>query len=106
MEAMAQIESKANNLTKPPPMEVEPAPSKSPATTMSRKAAGKAAAQPEVDDGRAPMHKIFVESKLISAGDFEMCWPAPNLTRPPGQDGRTFHPGPGGKAVHAAGQVA
>jgi tetratricopeptide (TPR) repeat protein len=90
MEAMAQIESKANNLTKAAPMEVEPAPPKSTATSLSRKAAGKAVAQPEVDDGRQPMHKIFVESKLISEGDFEMCWPSPNLTTPPAKTVEPF----------------
>jgi tetratricopeptide (TPR) repeat protein len=83
MEAMAQIESKANNLTKLPPMEVEAPAPRGGATTVSLKAAGKAAARQEVDDGRAQMHKIFVESKLISGGDFDMCWPAPNLGVPP-----------------------
>ena len=36
-----------------------------------------------MDDGRAQMFKIFVEAKLISQGDFEMCWPVPNLSAPP-----------------------
>jgi len=81
MEAMAQIESKANNLTKLPPMEVDAPSPRDTATT--RRPAGKAAAKLEVDDGRAQMHKIFVESKLISAGDFDMCWPVPNLSTPP-----------------------
>ncbi|MGA2544179.1 MAG: tetratricopeptide repeat protein [Verrucomicrobiota bacterium] len=83
MQAMAQIESQANNLNKPPPMEVEPATTKSTVTTLSKKAGGKAAPQIEVDDGRAPMHKIFVESKLISAGDFDMYWPEPKLNAAP-----------------------
>jgi hypothetical protein len=26
------------------------------------------------------MHKIFVESKVISAGDFDLCWRSPDLT--------------------------
>jgi tetratricopeptide (TPR) repeat protein len=33
----------------------------------------------EVDDGRKAMHKIFVESKLISEGDFDLCWRTPEL---------------------------
>jgi tetratricopeptide (TPR) repeat protein len=82
MQAMAQIESQANNLNKLPPLEVEPPP-KSTATSLSRKAGGKAAPQLEVDDGRLPMHKIFVESKLISAADFDLYWPAPNLNAAP-----------------------
>jgi hypothetical protein len=82
MEAMAQIESKANNLTKLPPMELElPSHRSSTTTTTSRKA--KTVAQLDVDDGRAQMFKIFVEAKLISQGDFEMCWPVPNLSVPP-----------------------
>jgi tetratricopeptide (TPR) repeat protein len=32
-----------------------------------------------IDDGRKPMHKIFVESKAISAGDFDLCWRTPDL---------------------------
>jgi hypothetical protein len=29
------------------------------------------------------MHKIFVEGKVISAGDFDLCWIAPDLSSPP-----------------------
>lgn len=79
MAAMAQIESKANNLTAPPTAEVE-----SPAAALPAKTgAGKADAPPQVDDGRTAMHKYFVESKLITAGDFESCWPTPDLTAAP-----------------------
>jgi tetratricopeptide (TPR) repeat protein len=79
--AMAQIETKANNLTNRPP-EIE-APLKSSPSTLLKKGAGKVAAQPEVDDGRQLMFKYFVEGKMISAGDFEACWPVPSLTTPP-----------------------
>ncbi len=88
MAAMAQIESQANNLNKPSPLELEPPP-KSTATTVSKKA-GKAAPQIEVDDGRAPMHKIFVESKMLSAADFDNCWPVPNLHAPPAKTVEPF----------------
>jgi tetratricopeptide (TPR) repeat protein len=30
----------------------------------------------EIDDGRKTMRKIFVDSKIISAGDFDLCWRA------------------------------
>jgi tetratricopeptide (TPR) repeat protein len=81
MAAMAQIESKANNLTKPAPeMEMMPRAS---AIDSSTTTGAKTAAQPEVDDGRQPMYKYFVEAKLLSAGDFDACWPAPSLTTPP-----------------------
>ena len=81
MEAMAQIESKANNLTAPPPSEME-APAKA-SQTLGKKDSGKSAPAQELEDGRQPMHKFFVEAKLISTGDFEACWPVPSLTSPP-----------------------
>ncbi|HEX3624487.1 MAG TPA: hypothetical protein VH280_03585 [Verrucomicrobiae bacterium] len=28
----------------------------------------------QIQDGRETMHKLFVDSKLISAGDFDLCW--------------------------------
>jgi tetratricopeptide (TPR) repeat protein len=80
--ALKQIESKANNF--PVESAVEPA-----ALVKPPPAAGKgqrpAARMPaaEVEDGRRTMHKIFVEGKLITSGDFDLCWPAPDLTAPP-----------------------
>jgi Type II secretion system (T2SS), protein E, N-terminal domain len=89
MEAMSQIESKANNLTKLPPMELE-LPSQR--TSAAPAAASKKAkvTQLDVDDGRTQMFKIFVEGKLISQGDFEMCWPVPSLTTPPAKTVEPF----------------
>src|SRR5208337_4313395 len=75
--AMAQIESKANNLTAPQPVEMEH-PSKAGAALAAKTGDSKAAPS-EVDDGRAPMHKFFVESKLITEGDFQSCWPKPDM---------------------------
>ena len=69
MAAMAQIESKANNLTKPPPVEMEHRRQR-PADRPVQKGGGKAAAQPEVDDGRAPMHKIFCGEQADYGGGF------------------------------------
>jgi len=40
-------------------------------------------AAPEVEDGRRLMHKLFVDSKAITAADFDICWPVPNLMVPP-----------------------
>jgi hypothetical protein len=36
-----------------------------------------------VDDGRKTMYRIFVESKLITAGDFDLCWRNVDLTLAP-----------------------
>jgi tetratricopeptide (TPR) repeat protein len=88
MAAMAQIESKANNLTKPAPEMEMPSPRTS--TTASARQPGAKTAQPEVDDGRQPMFKFFVEAKLITPGDFDACWPAPSLTMPPSKTVEPF----------------
>jgi tetratricopeptide (TPR) repeat protein len=82
MAAMAQIESKANNLTSPQPVEMEH-PTKGTQTVLTKKGDGKAPAQPDVDDGRVPMHKFFVETKLITEGDFQSCWTKPDMMAPP-----------------------
>jgi tetratricopeptide (TPR) repeat protein len=37
----------------------------------------------EIQDGKDTMRKIFVDSKIISAGDFDLCWRAPDLTSSP-----------------------
>ena len=29
------------------------------------------------------MYKLFVDAKVIAAGDFDLCWPKPDLSRPP-----------------------
>jgi hypothetical protein len=41
------------------------------------------AKQAEVDDGRPIMFKVFVESKIITQGDFELCWIKQDLSKPP-----------------------
>ena len=37
----------------------------------------------EVDDGKQQMHKIFVDSKLIAASDFDQLWPKINMRDTP-----------------------
>lgn len=83
--ALKQIESKATNFTETiPTAEAVPAAAAKPASNNGKasKASSKAAAD-KVDDGRQAMHKIFVDGKIISAGDFDLCWVAPDLSRPP-----------------------
>jgi hypothetical protein len=80
--ALNEIESKANNF----PLEAMPAetnaPSKAPGSSgKGAKTGGKAAL--EIEDGQRTMYKIFVESKLITAGDFELCWSTPDPLLPP-----------------------
>ncbi len=83
--ALQQIESKANNF----PLESTfPADTvltaKAPATTGKPQKAASKAVPTDVEDGRRPMQKLFVESKIITAGDFDLCWSTPDLSVPPG----------------------
>src|SRR5687767_12457934 len=80
--ALGDIESKASSLTNSPPELVEPVQSAPP----SRNGSAKQKAIPtEIDDGRPTMHKLFVESKIITQGDFDLCWQTPNMHLPPGR---------------------
>ena len=78
--ALAEIESKANTLNVPPPVEVAEPP-KPPAP--SKKKGASRIATTEVDDGRQSMHKIFVEGKIISNAHFELCWVEPDVSTAP-----------------------
>src|SRR2546423_3652234 len=74
--ALKQIETKANNFpVEPPAAEAIPM-SKAPvagAPGKTNKAAPKAPAG-EIEDGRRTMQKLFVEAKIITSGDFDLCW--------------------------------
>src|SRR5437588_9685937 len=81
--ALRQIESKSNNFP------IEPLPAEpSPAAKVAAPAikGAKAPQKPtptEIEDGRRAMQKVFVESKLISSGDFDLYWSTPDLLAPP-----------------------
>jgi len=81
--ALKEIESRANNfpIESPP----EPVARKSGDTvSMNRPAGAGKTAHPELEDGRRMMHKLFVDSKVISQGDFDLCWPAGGISPPHG----------------------
>jgi hypothetical protein len=81
--ALKEIESRANNfpIESPP----EPVARKSGDTvSMNRPAGVGKTAHPELEDGRRMMHKLFVDSKVISQGDFDLCWPAGSISPPHG----------------------
>jgi hypothetical protein len=81
--ALQQIESKANNFSlETMPAETTVSAKSPPATGRAQKAAAHTPSA-DIDDGRRPMHKLFVESKIITAGDFDLCWSTPDLSRPP-----------------------
>jgi tetratricopeptide (TPR) repeat protein len=79
--ALREIENRASNAG------MESAGAEPAALTMTTEAAKPAeksrATAVEVEDGRAAMRKIFVDSKTISAGDFDLCWRAVDLTLAP-----------------------
>ncbi len=79
--ALQQIEDKANN-SAAQVAEAEPAALARSADT-SRISKKTAAAPTEIDDGRKTMHKIFVDSKVISAGDFDKYWRTPDFAAAP-----------------------
>ncbi len=74
LEALGEIESKANSLNVPTLPDADSAGAK--ASKPIRHGEG-ASTQSTlvVDDGRSAMFKVFVEGKVISAGDFDLCWP-------------------------------
>jgi tetratricopeptide (TPR) repeat protein len=76
--ALRQIEDKANNVA------VQSAGVESAASVPQSDTSGfhKKAhpATTEIDDGRKTMRKLFVESKIITAGDFDLCWRTVDLT--------------------------
>jgi hypothetical protein len=87
--ALGEIESKASSLSSSAPTIelIEPTERVIPteASIISNGSGPKKAAPADLDDGKATMHKLFVDSKLISQGDFDLCWQTPNLHLPPGK---------------------
>jgi tetratricopeptide (TPR) repeat protein len=80
--ALKQIEDKASNVT----MEaagVEPVALADPSAETKLRKKARTTGAVEINDGRQAMHKLFVDSKLISAGDFDLCWRPPDLTAAP-----------------------
>jgi tetratricopeptide (TPR) repeat protein len=90
--ALGEIESKANSLNTAPPLaeaaeaaETLPKPAK----PSKAKAGGSRLQQVDVtDDGRQSLHKIFVDGKIITNANFELCWATPEAR--PGHVGEPF----------------
>ncbi|MBC8097763.1 MAG: hypothetical protein H7Y43_18335 [Akkermansiaceae bacterium] len=75
--ALQQIESKANNFSQQlAPSDTDLARSASASAKNSKSADRNGPAK--IEDGRQMFYKHFVESKVISAGDFDLCWVAPD----------------------------
>ncbi len=80
--ALKQIEEKANNVAVQQVVGVEPT-SLTPSSDTARFRKKTRAVSAEIDDGRKAMQKVFVESHLITAGDFDLCWRSSDLTQSP-----------------------
>ena len=79
--ALKQIEDRAGGAVTPPSADSVSMTPGSDTVMMRRKT--RAASTEEVDDGRRTMYRIFVESKLITSGDFDLCWRNTDLTQIP-----------------------
>jgi tetratricopeptide (TPR) repeat protein len=80
--ALKEIESRASNAGMPAAAG-EPA-----ALALAANAGAKTshASSEEIDDGRKAIYKIFVDnSRLVSAGDFDLCWHRQDLAASPPQ---------------------
>jgi len=81
--ALKQIEDKAGNAATQP-VNGEAAHLVTAADTeMFRKKARAGKSPSELEDGRKSMVRVFVESKVITMGDFDLCWRTPDLVLAP-----------------------
>jgi len=87
--ALKQIEDRASNMAVET-AGVEPAALAAPAEETKLRKKARTPEAVEINDGRQAMQKIFVDSKLISAGDFDLCWRTPELTVAPSDVAQPF----------------
>jgi tetratricopeptide (TPR) repeat protein len=81
--ALSEIVTKANTLNaQASATEPQDATRQFTKTPKAKTSDAKASAA-EPDDGHPMMSKIFVESKLIARGDFDLCWVKQDLSTPP-----------------------
>lgn len=80
--ALKQIEDRASNAAMQSSSDLTSPQSVTDTQMLRRKAKARTASE-EVDDGRKSLYKIYVESKLITAGDFDLCWRSVDLTGSP-----------------------
>jgi tetratricopeptide (TPR) repeat protein len=81
--ALREIENKASSFAANPALPETEFTDKSKAETAAQgRVEAKAESSQEIEDGRKPMHKIFVEGKLMSETDFKTFWPGPDQSAP------------------------
>lgn len=79
--ALKEIEARSRSVAAPPALATPTPPPKT--RESGTRLLKKSALRAELDDGRKAMYRIFVESKLVAAGDFDLCWPTPDPLTPP-----------------------
>jgi hypothetical protein len=82
--ALGELESKANSLNNQPALP-DTAVERPATQTRARTRSSDTRTNLEIEDGRAMLYKIFVDSKVIAQGDFELCWVKTDPSTPPGR---------------------
>ncbi|MCX8090212.1 MAG: hypothetical protein N3I86_04645 [Verrucomicrobiae bacterium] len=80
--ALREIEARSKNVAAPPALS-SPPPTPPKTRESGTKLLKKNALRANLDDGRQAMYRLYVESKLIAAGDFDLCWTTPDPLAPP-----------------------
>jgi hypothetical protein len=80
--ALKSIQDTAGDMSAQPMDGFEPA-ALAPMAETSKKETKAHPSPSEIQDGKDTLRKIFVDSKIISAGDFDLCWRTPDLTTAP-----------------------
>ena len=93
--ALSEIENKANSFSSPSPQAADAdfGEKQSASAALKRAADGSPQDSPiptEVDDGKQQMQKLFIDTKLVTAADFDQFWPKFNLRDTPRQPGEPF----------------
>jgi tetratricopeptide (TPR) repeat protein len=81
--ALKQIEAQASSFQKSSAATGDTGMVRRGSDSPPKRTADKPLVPAEVEDGRRAMHKLFVDGKVLSHGDFDLCWPVPDLSAPP-----------------------
>ena len=82
LDALKSIQDTAGDMSAQPVDGFEPAALAPAAQSFKTEFKTKPVAQ-QIQDGRDSMQKLFVEGKLVSAGDFDLCWHSSDATSTP-----------------------
>jgi len=80
--ALKSIQETAGDMSAQPVDGFEPA-ALTPAADNGKKEKARSSAPQEIQDGCETMRKLFVDGKIIKAGDFDLCWRPPDMKATP-----------------------